>query len=191
MEIGNQIKKYRSELKLSQEQLAEKIFVTRQTISNWENEKNYPDIKSLLMLSSLFGISLDILVKGDIEEMKEQIKETDIKKFDRYGNIYTILLLAMIISPIPLVRYLHVMGIVIWAVLAVITLFVANRVEKVKKELDIQTYREIVAFMNGEKLDEIEKQKERKKLRTQRIGLVIGGGVVALVVCMVMAVLLY
>lgn len=191
MEIGNQIKKYRSELKLSQEQLAEKIFVTRQTISNWENEKNYPDIKSLLMLSSLFGISLDILVKGDIEEMKEQIKETDIKKFDRYGNIYTILLLAMIISPIPLVRYLHVMGIVIWAVLAVITLFVANRVEKVKKELDIQTYREIVAFMNGEKLDEIEKQKERKKLRTQRIGLVIGGGVIALVVCMVMAVLLY
>ena len=65
MEIGNQIKKYRNELGLSQEELADKIFVTRQTISNWENEKNYPDIRSLVMLSTLFDISLDNLVKGD------------------------------------------------------------------------------------------------------------------------------
>lgn len=57
MEIGKQIKKYRLELNLSQDDLAEKIFVTRQTISNWENDKNYPDIKSLLLLSSLFDTS--------------------------------------------------------------------------------------------------------------------------------------
>ena len=47
MNIGNQIKKYREQLNISQEELADKIFVTRQTISNWENNKNYPDIKSL------------------------------------------------------------------------------------------------------------------------------------------------
>ena len=41
MNIGNQIKKYREQLKISQEELADKIFVTRQTISNWENNKNY------------------------------------------------------------------------------------------------------------------------------------------------------
>ena len=57
MEIGKQIKKYRTSLGMSQEMLAERIFVSRQTISNWENDKNYPDIKSLLMLSSLFEIS--------------------------------------------------------------------------------------------------------------------------------------
>ncbi len=51
MEIGNQIKKYRNEMKLSQDELAQKIFVSRQTISNWENNKNYPDIKSLLLLN--------------------------------------------------------------------------------------------------------------------------------------------
>jgi len=39
MELGNQIKKYRSELQISQEQLADRIYVSRQTISNWENEK--------------------------------------------------------------------------------------------------------------------------------------------------------
>ena len=75
MEIGKQIKKYRTDIKLSQEALAERIFVSRQTISNWENDKNYPDMKSLLLLSSLFNVSLDILVKGDLEEMKKEIKK--------------------------------------------------------------------------------------------------------------------
>ena len=70
MEIGEQIKKYRTEMGLSQDRLAEKIFVSRQTISNWENNKNYPDVKSLLLLSCLFNVSLDMLVKGDLEKMK-------------------------------------------------------------------------------------------------------------------------
>ena len=48
MELGNQIKKMRNELSLSQDELAEKIFVSRQSISNWENDKTYPDIKSCI-----------------------------------------------------------------------------------------------------------------------------------------------
>lgn len=71
MKIGRQIRKYRQELNMSQEELADQVFVTRQTVSNWENNKNYPDINSLLLLSSLFGISLDILVKGDVEKWKK------------------------------------------------------------------------------------------------------------------------
>ena len=86
MEIGTQIKKYRLASELSQEELAEKIYVTRQTISNWENGRNYPDVKSLLLLSSLFNISLDILVKGDIEEMKEKINEEDIRRLNNDGK---------------------------------------------------------------------------------------------------------
>lgn len=82
MELSIQIKKYRTELHLSQEELAEKVYVTRQTISNWENEKSYPDIHSLLLLSSLFNVSLDQLIKGDIEKMKEIISEQEIKKFN-------------------------------------------------------------------------------------------------------------
>ena len=81
MELGRQIKKYRGELNLSQEELADKIFVSRQTVSNWENDKNYPDIKSLILMSEVFGVSLDILVKGDIETMKKMINETEVKKF--------------------------------------------------------------------------------------------------------------
>ena len=66
MQVGNQIKKYRDQLHLSQEQLAEKIYVTRQTISNWETNKSYPDIHSLVLLSQIFNVSIDQLVKGDL-----------------------------------------------------------------------------------------------------------------------------
>lgn len=63
MNLGHQIKYYRQRDYLSQESLAEKLYVSRQTISNWENDKSYPDIHNLLMLSSLFDVSLDDLVK--------------------------------------------------------------------------------------------------------------------------------
>ena len=58
MEVGAQIRKYRSNMGISQEQLAEKVYVSRQTVSNWETNKYYPDIHSLLLLSTLFDISL-------------------------------------------------------------------------------------------------------------------------------------
>ena len=83
MEVGTQIKKYRIGMNLSQEELADKVYVSRQTVSNWETGKNYPDIHSLLLLGALFNVSLDQLVKGDVIAMKERIKETEIKKFNK------------------------------------------------------------------------------------------------------------
>lgn len=160
MEISRQIKKYRLEAKLSQEELAEKVYVTRQTISNWENDRNYPDINSLVLLSTLFDVSLDILVKGDLEEMKEKIKAEDIKKFNRDGGIFTVLLIAIVFLAVPLFLYLSVAGIVIWFALVAITGYYAGRVEQQKKKYNIQTYKEIVAFTEGKKLDEIVKGRE-------------------------------
>ena len=71
MELGKQIKKYRQELQLSQEELADHVYVSRQTISNWENDKSYPDVTSLVLLSEIFQISLDKLIKGDIERSNQ------------------------------------------------------------------------------------------------------------------------
>ena len=65
MEIGSKIKKSRIDAKLTQEQAAEALGISRQTISNWENEKSYPDIASVLKMSDLYGVSLDYLLKGD------------------------------------------------------------------------------------------------------------------------------
>ena len=139
MEIGKQIKKYRTEMKFSQEELSEKIFVSRQTISNWENNKNYPDVKSLLLLSSLFNVSLDILIKGDLEEMKEQIKKEDIDKFKRDGNIFTILFILTMVSVVPLIKFMEKYGFIIRSIIAIAAMYYAIKVDKYKKNNNIQT----------------------------------------------------
>ncbi len=65
MDIGNKIKQSRIEAKITQEKAAEALGVSRQTISNWENEKTYPDIISVLKMSDLYHVSLDYLLKGE------------------------------------------------------------------------------------------------------------------------------
>jgi len=65
MRLAEQIKKIRKNENLSQEQLGQKMNVTRQAIYKWESGKGYPDIQNLIMLSELFEISLDELIKGD------------------------------------------------------------------------------------------------------------------------------
>lgn len=190
MELGNQIRYNRNRLNLSQEDLAQKIYVSRQTISNWENEKNYPDIHSLLLMSNLFDISLDQLIKGDLTMMREKVKEDDIKVFQFYGNIYTVLLFTSILVAVPLIYFLKIIGIVILAVLYAITLFYAFRVEKYKKKFDIQTYREIVAFCDGEKLDEIQKEQESGKRIYQKILLAIGAGMITIIVSAIILVII-
>jgi len=172
MEIGKQIRKYRTELQLSQDELADKVYVTRQTVSNWENDRNYPDIRSLVLLSNVFGISLDILVKGDLEQMKDEIKAEDIRIFQRDSRIYAIFLAGVIVLPMPLLRYLKVLGIVIWLLWTGAALWWAWRIERYKKSHDIHTYKEILAFMEGKRLDEPEKNQEIGK-RPYQIALLV------------------
>lgn len=182
MEIGSQIKKLRNALGLSQEELAEKIYVTRQTISNWENEKSYPDIHSLLALSSIFEISLDQLIKGDIEIMKQEISKEEVRRFNRMGRLFAVLFFASIIIFVPLVVFLKIPGIIIWAIFYMVTLVVAFRVEKLKKSNDIHTYKEIVAFSEGKTLDEIQKQREIGKRPYQTaLKLLVGGCIGAVI----------
>lgn len=68
-DIGCKIKAARIEKKLTQEQVAELLGVSRQTISNWENEKSYPDIISVIKMSECYDVSLDYLLKGE-QKMK-------------------------------------------------------------------------------------------------------------------------
>ena len=195
MEIGKQIKKYRMQMGFSQEELSEKVFVSRQTISNWENNKNYPDIKSLLLLSSIFNVSLDILVKGDLEEMKEKIKADDINRkdlsrFKHDSNIFAILLLLTIILPIPLMRFMGNIGMGICGLIAIITIYYSIRVEKYKKSFNIQTYREILAFVEGKNMNYIEKYQEYGKRPYQKCLLAIGTGLITIIVAVIMSYIL-
>lgn len=184
MELHIQIKKYRTNMNLSQEELAEKVYVTRQTISNWENNKNYPDIHSLLLLSSLFNISLDQLIKGDINIMREEINKAELKKINRYGAIFTLLLVLLVVSAVPLAVFLGYYGLMITGILFVITMYFAIKIEKYKKDNDIQTYKEIVSFTEGKRLDEIERNREYGKRPYQKVLLAFASAIIAFLVCM-------
>lgn len=184
MELGTQIRKYRNERTLSQEALAEKVYVSRQTVSNWENDKSYPDVNSLVLLSEVFEISLDQLIKGDVEMMKEQIDQTDQKKFERLSNIFTILFLAVLITPVPLVHFLSYAGLAIWIVILGAGSYAAMLVEREKKKFDMQTYREIIAFTEGKSLSEIEKAREEGKRPYQKVLLAAASGAAGVIVTM-------
>lgn len=176
MQIGNQMKKYRDQFHLSQEQLAEKIYVSRQTISNWETNKSYPDIHSLVLLSQIFNVSIDQLVKGDLEMMKYQIKKEEINKFNKDGAIYGVLLIVSVLSLVPLWAYLQVVGIFVWILIYGVAIYYALQLEKQKEKYDIHTYKEILAFTEGQTLDEIQKNQEIGKRHYQTFLLVVGVG---------------
>ena len=80
MEIGRKLKEARQMSGLTQENVAEKLNVSRQTISNWETEKFYPDILYVLQLSDLYQVSLDELLKGDERMIQHLENSTNVVK---------------------------------------------------------------------------------------------------------------
>ena len=96
MDLGKKIMTMRNEKNLSQEQLAEKLNVTRQTISNWENGKFYPDIDSLVNLSKFFNVSLDDLLSYDDKVLDYLKDSTDIVKSNK-NILYAVLLNILLI----------------------------------------------------------------------------------------------
>ncbi|WP_296111957.1 helix-turn-helix domain-containing protein [uncultured Anaerococcus sp.] len=97
MRIGDQLKKARKDKNMTQEEVAEKIFVSRQSISNWENNKTYPDIGNVIALSDLYEISLDELLKGSDNFMKHLEESTDIVKSNKKLIFFIVLALLFMI----------------------------------------------------------------------------------------------
>lgn len=169
MQVGKQIQHYRKKKNLSQDDLAEIIFVSRQSISNWERGATYPDIQNLLLLSKVFEVSLDKLVKGDLETMKQIIHDQEFIRYQKDGIIFSILLFGFPIISIPLILYLNWYGIAISCLILAVAIFYALRIEKFKKQHNLRTYRQIVAYVQGRKLSEIEEAEERGKAPYQSI----------------------
>ena len=155
MELASQIKRHRNELGLSQEELAAKIYVTRQTVSNWETDRTYPDVESLLLLSVLFNTTVDELIKGDVEAMEKAIA-SDYKKMMELtwgGFALAILGCAAFIGGFQFWDWglvpSAIIGLLVWGIgMALLT-----KVERFKKEHDLVTYREILAFSKGQPVD--------------------------------------
>lgn len=94
--VGVKLKVARLEKKLTQEEAAKIFNVTRQAISSWEVERNYPDLKTLVLLSDFYEISLDVLLREDMEMVNQISKEIKLSKKRKYINI--ILLILLIVS---------------------------------------------------------------------------------------------
>ena len=139
MEIGLKLKKTRVKLGFTQEQVAEKLMISRQTVSNWENEKSLPDVVSVMKMSDLYQISLDELLKGD-KKMLEKI-EKDIatvksnRKMIMVGWVTIILALILSITDIVITQSVidFITSAVPWALLgvgvAIICAYMNNRKE--------------------------------------------------------------
>lgn len=107
MELGKNIIKIRKENKLTQDDFAKKYFVTRQTVSNWENSKSYPDLETLVKISDDFNISLDMLLKEDDKMVKSITKKQQNYKYIKiFVAILNILGIACLIYfSIPFIRH--------------------------------------------------------------------------------------
>ena len=163
MQVGKQIQHYRKEKQLSQDDLAEIIFVSRQSISNWERGATYPDLQNLLLLSKVFEVSLDQLIKGDVETMKQIIHDQEFMRYQKDGVVFSLLLIGSPILSIPLILYLNWYGIVISCLIFAIAMFYSLRIENFKKQHNLRTYRQLVAYEQGRSLSEIEEAEERGK----------------------------
>ncbi len=164
MELASQIRAHRTERGLSQDELAEAIYVSRQTVSNWETDKTYPDVQSLLLISQLFDVPLDELVQGDVAVMRRAMEE-DSKHMRQLSTAMVALLLLSVAffiglamawrdpSPFGGLTKGDLAGFAVFAPLYALSMAAALRIERIKLRHDLVTYREIVAFSNGEPLD--------------------------------------
>ena len=151
MQVSRAIRAQRERLGLSQEALAERIYVSRQTVSNWECGRTYPDIESLLLMAQLFDVTLDELVKGD-EEVMDEVMERDRKLLYRLGWSMAASLIiaivglfaALVIHDIPFIVAGFIWFIAFWG----LSLVFGRRIDRIEKDNNLITYGEIRAFMN-------------------------------------------
>ena len=139
---------------LSQEELGNELKVSRQTISNWENERSYPDVHNLIMLCDIYSVSLNTLMKGDIEIMKKELSNTnphnspkDAIQLIQSGFVMIIGLLVAVIGLIVLLNN----GSPIWGYGLIITgailaCFFAFYADYLKRKNKIKTYKELTDF---------------------------------------------
>lgn len=94
MDFGTELKNRRMDLGFTQKEIADALFVTRQTVSSWEVGRSYPNIDSLVAISDLYEISLDVLLKGDKAMAETLTKEV---KSSRKNKVLSFLLIGILV----------------------------------------------------------------------------------------------
>jgi len=93
MKFGEKLKHERTKKGWSQEELAEKLHVSRQSVSKWENGQNYPNIELIIKISDLFGVTIDEMLRSDEELTMKVIKDSKQLAYPRLKYTFDIILL--------------------------------------------------------------------------------------------------
>lgn len=141
MRIADKIKDARIQKGYTQEQVAENLLVSRQTISNWENGKSLPDIISIIKMSELYELSLDEMMKGDKALLKKVERdvgavkaEKRLIKFAWISIVIAIILMILgeIIEGNPVIDFMN--GALPWILLGLMLLFAILYLNKEEKD---------------------------------------------------------
>lgn len=182
MEVGNRIREERERTGISQEELARQIFVSRQTVSNWETGKTCPDVQSLLLMSNLFDVSVDSLVRGDVETMSKAIENYELERYKIRMSMAVaagLILLGAVMMAILVARGedLHSPLYVLAVLVLVASVGVSYIAERIERRYDIDTISEVQAFMEGADPDQI--SRERRIPKAARVALKMAAGAAA------------
>lgn len=192
MELSSQIRQHRTRLGMSQEDLASRVFVSRQTVSNWETDKTYPDVQSLLLLSDLFEVPIDELVRGDVMLMEKRIAE-EAQKMKVLSWVMACFLLALAVGALPCLDAFGLPGCLAYvAVTFVPALLASIGIERIKRKNDLVAYREISAFMAGEAPEDIKRvaSRDRKSLVIRTVAMAAAAALVASVIVLAVSFIL-
>lgn len=186
MDVGNQIKERRTRLGISQEELAQKLYVSRVTVSHWETGKTLPDVQSMLLLANLFGTTIDEMVKGDVDEMREMVEKSErrTKAFAMaLGAVEVAVIAVLAITAVVGRAYLEPVLRLLLAVLVLASAVVALVARRQKGGREAKSAAELLGAASG---DPVEAAQESASVNVMRLvlqvfaGLAVGIGVLVL-----------
>ena len=159
--IGQWILQQRKKHHYSQEEMAEKLYISRQTLSNWENGKTWPDVENLMALSKLFNVSLDTIAAKEQQEMKPKIDRlVQIHLNYQSGIMVFCMVFACLLTAAGIIRkdkFYYFFAAVIYTC----GMIMAYKIEKIKKEYDLITYRQIEEFMETGRIPDSKIQQKK------------------------------
>lgn len=126
--LGEKLKTQRVALGVTQQEVADHLHVSRQTISNWEVGRNFPDIPMIISISEYYQISLDELLKGDEQLMDKMKKDAELvkrtKRRKMFDGVFVVLLLLTVIFAFVMSRLPNLENQKLWPMLIVGVVFI-------------------------------------------------------------------
>lgn len=162
MKLAQNIRENRERLGLSQGELAKAVFVSRQTVSNWETGRTYPDVQSLLLLSRRFGVSVDSPIEADADGVEEALAAGS-RRMSLLGivmAVFAIACAAWVLASIALDLSMAA-SVVPAAALLVPAAITAAKIEKMRRDHQLFTYQSAAAFMAGKDPDVLNRFNQR------------------------------